>query len=288
MGRQVLQWRPLIGRFVGLGMTYYEKTQEAAAFLKAKQVKAEVGLVLGTGLGTLADSLTNAQVIPFDECPHFSRTTAISHAGNLHFGELSNTPTMIMEGRFHGYEGYSMREIAFPIYVMQALGVKTLILTGACGGLNPQYALGDLVLAEDYINLMGDSPLAGPNEEKLGPRFPDMLEPFSKELINSAIQIGMQSGVTIHQGVYAAVKGPQLETRAEYRYLRQIGADIVGMSTIPETIAAKHAGMQVLSLSCVTDLCFPDALEPVDVPKIIRIAGEAEPIMSTIIKGVLK
>ncbi len=273
---------------VGMSLSYYERVQETAAFLKAKQVDAEVGLVLGTGLGTLADSLTNAQVVSFDECPHFSRTTAISHAGNLHFGTLSNKSTVIMEGRFHGYEGYGMREIVFPIYVMQALGVKTLILTGACGGLNPQYNLGDLVLAEDYINLMGDSPLVGPNEDKIGPRFPDMLEPFSKQLIHSAIGIGMQDGVTIHQGVYAGVKGPQLETRAEYRYLRQIGADIVGMSTVPETIAAKHAGMQVLSLSCVTDLCFPDALEPVDVPKIIRIAGEAEPMMSKIIKGLLK
>lgn len=193
-----------------------------------------------------------------------------------------------MEGRFHTYEGYSLKEVTYPIHVMKALGVETLILSNAAGGLNPDFELGSLMVIEDHINLMGDSPLVGWNDERLGPRFPDMFQPYNHKLITQAEQAASKLGIHLHKGIYAGVKGPQLETRAEYRFLRQIGADAVGMSTVPEVIVATHAGLKTLAISCVTDLCYPEALEPINIENIIQTANNAEPILTKLISEVIK
>jgi purine-nucleoside phosphorylase len=193
-----------------------------------------------------------------------------------------------MQGRFHFYEGYSMKQITFPVRVMKALGCHTLVVSNACGGMNPLFTPGDIMIITDHINLLGDNPLIGPNEESLGPRFPDMSEPYTRSLIELAEQVALEEKIRVQKGVYVALSGPNLETRAEYRFLRQIGADVVGMSTVPEVIAAVHAGMKVLGLSVVTDSCLPDALEPVDIAKIIKTAGEAEPKLTLIMKRVIE
>jgi purine-nucleoside phosphorylase len=192
-----------------------------------------------------------------------------------------------MEGRFHYYEGYSMQQISFPVRVMRSLGAELLILSNACGGMNPQYEKGDIVILEDHINLMGDNPLRGRNDDRLGPRFPDMCWPYDRELLAMAQRVALSHGIRAHRGVYVAVAGPNLETRAEYRFLRGIGADVVGMSTVPEVLVGVHAGMRVLGLSVVTDLCFPEALHPADIADIIRVANEAEPKLRTIVRQVL-
>lgn len=243
-----------------------------------------VGIVLGTGLGALVDDIEIDRSLDYAAIPYFPVSTVESHDGRLIFGELESRPIVAMQGRFHFYEGYTLEQVAFPIRVMQRLGVDTLVVSNACGGMNPVYRRGDLMRIDDHINLIGDNPLRGPNLDELGPRFPDMSEPYDAALGALADRVALQNGIRMHVGVYVAVAGPNLETRAEYRFLRTIGADVVGMSTVPEVIVARHGGMRVLGISIVTDECFPDALQPVDVEEIIAVAGEAEPKMTEVIR----
>ncbi len=267
------------------------KTQidEAGSFLKEKtKVTPEIGIILGTGLGALAEEIEQEAVISYDQIPHFPLSTVESHAGRLIFGKIGSKSVMAMQGRFHYYEGYSMQQISFPVRVMKHMGANTLLVSNACGGMNPLYTPGDIMIIEDHINLFGDNPLIGVNDDSFGPRFPDMSEPYTKELIELAEQIALDEKIKIQKGVYVAVSGPCLETRAEYRFLRAIGADVVGMSTIPEVIVAVHSSMRVLGLSVVTDACFPDALEPVDIQKILKVAAEAEPKLTLMMKRVIE
>jgi len=249
--------------------------------------KPQVGIILGTGLGSVAGQIETQATLDYQAIPHFPRSTAVSHAGQLVCGRLQGVPVVAMEGRFHAYEGYSQRQITFPVRVMKALGAELLIVSNACGGLNPQYALGNIMVIEDHINLLNGNPLIGVNDDRLGPRFPDMSAPYDRRLIDRALQIARQEDFAAHKGVYAAVTGPNLETRAEYRFLRAIGADVVGMSTVPEVLVAVHAGMRVLGLSVITDMCFPDALKPADIGEILATAAAAEPKLRTIVLGIL-
>ena len=248
----------------------------------------EVGIILGTGLGGLTQEIEIEHSIDYKDLPHFPLSTVESHSGKLIFGKLGGKNIVAMQGRFHFYEGYSMRQITYPVRVMKFLGVKTLLVSNACGGMNPLFRRGDIMLIVDHINLLGDNPLIGPNEDELGPRFPDMSEPYSEELIKLAEEIALENGIKVQKGVYVAVPGPNLETKAEYRFLRAIGADVVGMSTIPENIVANHMGMKVLGISIITDECFPDSLKPVNVEEIIATAMEAEPKMTAIMKQVVQ
>lgn len=246
-----------------------------------------VGIVLGTGLGTLAGQIQTEATLDYAAIPHFPQSTTVGHAGQLVCGVLQGLPVVAMEGRFHSYEGYTHRQITFPIRVMRALGAEILVVSNACGGINPFYVQGDIVVIDDHINLMNGNPLIGVNDDNLGPRFPDMSRPYDPVLIQRALEIARQENFVAHRGVYVGVTGPNLETRAEYRFLRTIGADVVGMSTVPEVIVAVHAGMRVLGLSIVTDLCLPDALKPADISEIIAAANEAEPKLRKIVLGVL-
>jgi purine-nucleoside phosphorylase len=245
------------------------------------------GIVLGTGLGGFASEIAVDTVIPYGEIPNFPESTVMTHAGQLVCGALSGKPVVAMEGRFHYYEGYTMQQITFPIRVMRALGADVLILSNACGGMNPQHEKGDILLIEDHINLMGDNPLRGRNDDTLGPRFPDMCWPYDRALLKSAERIALEEGIRAHRGVYVAVAGPNLETRAEYRFLRALGADVVGMSTVPEVIVGVHAGLRVVGLSVITDLCMPDALQPADIADIIRTANETEPKLRTLVRRII-
>lgn len=267
----------------------YEQIQEAASAIQSQwNVKPQAGIILGTGLGGLAQQIENRCVIDYDKIPHFPRSTAISHAGRLVCGVLRGVPVLAMEGRFHLYEGYSLKQITLPVRVMKALGAETLIVSNACGGMNPYYRCGDVMVIDDHINLMGDNPLIGINDDRLGPRFPDMSAPYAPELIEAAQQIARQHDFVLHRGVFVAVSGPNLETRAEYRFLRGIGADVVGMSTVPEVIVAVHAGLRVVGLSVITDLCFPDTLKPAVIDEIIGHANAAEPRLRTLVLGLLE
>jgi len=246
-----------------------------------------VGIILGTGLSGLADQIQTEAELPYESIPHFPRSTTIGHTGQLVCGRLQGVPVVAMEGRFHAYEGYTYRQITFPVRVMKALGAGMLIVSNACGGMNPQYEQGDIVVIEDHINLMSGNPLVGVNDEQLGPRFPDMAAPYARDLICRALAIARRENFVAHKGVYVGVTGPNLETRAEYRFLRAIGADVVGMSTVPEVIVAVHAGMRVLGLSIVTDMCLPDALKPAEIETIIATANRAEPNLRKIVLGIL-
>lgn len=251
------------------------KVADAVESIRARwSGRPSVGMILGTGLGGLSGQIDVECRIPYEEILHFPKSTAPSHAGQLVCGRLHNVPVVAMEGRFHYYEGYSLQEVTFPIRVMRALGAETLLVTSAVGGLNPQFSLADIVILEDHINLLPDNPLRGVNDDELGPRFPDMSEPFSLDLVEQARLTALQLGISAHKGVLVAVAGPNLETRAEYRMLKLMGADIVGMSTVPEIIVAKHAGMKTLGFSVVTDMCLPDALEPADINKILSVAAD--------------
>jgi purine-nucleoside phosphorylase len=245
------------------------------------------GIILGTGLGSLAGQIQTEATLDYSAIPHFPRSTTVGHAGQLVCGTLHGLPVVAMEGRFHAYEGYSQRQITFPIRVMRALGAELLVVSNACGGMNPHYAQSDIVVIDDHINLMNDNPLIGVNDDNLGPRFPDMSRPYDPVLIRRALEVARRENFVAHRGVYAGVTGPNLETRAEYRFLRAIGADVVGMSTVPEVIVAVHAGMRVLGLSIVTDVCFPDSLKPANIEEIIAAANEAEPKLRRIVLGVL-
>lgn len=247
----------------------------------------EIGIILGTGLGGLVKEIKIDHEIEYGDLPHFPISTVESHHGKMIFGSIGNKKVVVMQGRFHYYEGYTMKQITYPVRAMKFLGVKTLLVSNACGGMNPIYKRGDVMLMLDHINLLGDNPLIGPNEDDLGPRFPDMSEPYNLELIELAEQVALENKIKLHKGVYVAVPGPNLETKAEYRFLRGIGADVVGMSTIPENIVANHMGMRVLGFSIITDECFPDSLKAVNVEEIIAAAMEAEPKMTKIMKEVI-
>jgi purine-nucleoside phosphorylase len=225
--------------------------------------------------------------IPYESIPGFRLPTVESHRGTLLLGKLAGKPVVAMQGRFHRYEGYTLQEVTFPVRVMRALGAGTLIVSNVSGGLNPLWAPGELMLLADHINLLGDNPLIGPNWDELGPRFPDMSEPYDQALQRLTLDVALEKGIRLHRGVYVAVAGPNLETRAEYRMLRAIGADVVGMSTVPEVIVAVHGGMRVLGLSIITDSCLPDALEPADIETIVAVAAEAEPALSAVVEGVV-
>lgn len=250
--------------------------------------KPQVGIILGTGLGHLANEVEVHTTIPYQDIPHMPRSTVETHTGRLLFGSLAGKEVMVMQGRFHYYEGYSMKQITHGVRIMKALGVNTLFVSNACGAMNPLFSRSDIMLITDHINLIGDNPLIGANDSDLGPRFPDMSEPYTTSLLELAEQCAIEQKIKVQKGVYVAVAGPNLETRAEYRFLRTIGADVVGMSTIPEVIVAVHAGMKVLGISVITDECFPDALQPVSLPEILEAAAIAEPKMTILLKEVLK
>ncbi len=255
----------------------WDQVQEAtAAVLSRWQGQPRIGIVLGTGLGELAREIQAEATIPYADLPFFPHTSVASHAGQLVCGRLRGHQVIAMEGRFHLYEGYTPAQVTFPIRVMKQLGCHTLVVSNAAGGLNPIYSRGDLVVIDDHINLLGVNPLVGPNDERLGPRFPDLIQPYDRALQDQALAIARSLAIAAHRGVYAAVLGPNLETRAEYRYLRHIGADVVGMSTVPEVLVACHAGLRVLGFSIVTDMCLPDALQPVSIDEILAVAREAE------------
>ena len=262
---------------------------EAASFIKERlPIEPEYLLILGTGLGQLAEEMTVELELPYEEIPHFPVSTVESHAGKLLMGNLGGKSVMAMQGRFHYYEGYSMNQIVFPVRIAKMLGIQTLLVSNACGGLNPNYERGDIMLINDHINFLGDNPLIGPNDPNLGPRFPDMSQPYTERLLSTAKQVALDEDIKIHQGVYLAVSGPMLETKAEYRYMRQLGADVVGMSTVPEVIAAIHMSMEVLGISVITDECFPDSLEPVSLDDVLEAAAMAEPHLTRIVVGVLE
>jgi len=265
------------------------RIEEAAAAVRAKSaLSPEVGVILGTGLGDFADGLRDRAVVPYREIPHFPVSTVESHAGELHLGRLAGRPVAVMKGRVHYYEGYAMREVAFPVRVLKAIGCRTLIITSAVGAMNPDMPPGTIVVNTDHINLMGDNPLIGENDETLGPRFPDMSEPYARTLVTLAERVSIELGAALPRAVFVALSGPTLETAAEYRFLRWIGADTVGMSCVPETIAAVHGGQRVLALGVVTDACLPDHLEPVSIAKVLEVAGRTSPRLIRLITEVVR
>lgn len=267
----------------------FDRIAEATALIRDRWSRQpEVGIVLGTGLGGLTGEIQVEARIAYEQIPHFLSSTATSHAGHLVCGTLQGVPIVAMEGRFHAYEGYPLKLATLPVRVMRALGAGLLIVSNACGGLNPHYRAGDIMVMDDHINLMGVNPLIGINDDRLGPRFPDMCEPYDLKLVETALEIARRQNFVCHQGVYVAVTGPNLETRAEYRFLRMIGADVVGMSTVPEAIVAAHCGMRCMGLSIVTDMCLADALKPANIEEIIATANGAEWKLRAIVKGIVR
>jgi purine-nucleoside phosphorylase len=265
-----------------------KQINDALQFLLTKtQLSPTVGIILGTGLGGLVKEIQIETVIDYSDIPHFPLSTVESHKGKLIFGKLGGKNIVAMQGRFHYYEGYSMQQVTFPVRVMKFLGVKSLLISNAAGGMNPLFVKGDIMLITDHINLLGDNPLIGHNDDELGPRFPDMTEPYTRELISLAETVALDLKIRLQKGVFVAVSGPNLETRAEYRFLRGIGADVVGMSTVPEVIVAVHQSMRVLGFSIMTDECFPDALKPVSLQEVIAVANGAEPKLTSIMKEVV-
>ena len=265
------------------------RIEEAAAFVRGKvRTRPEVGIILGTGLGDFAGALERPTVVPYRDIPHFPVSTVESHAGELHLGTLAGRPVAVMKGRVHYYEGYPMREVAFPVRVLKAIGCGTLVITNAVGGLNPDMPPGTIVVTTDHINLMGDNPLIGPNDESLGPRFPDMSEPYPRALVELAERVALELQMPLPRAVFVGVAGPNLETAAEYRFLRWIGADVVGMSLVPENLVAVHGGQKVLAFNVVTDACLPDRLEPVDIPRILAVAAQAAPGLMRLITEVVR
>lgn len=262
---------------------------EAVSYIRTKtQTQPEVGIILGTGLGELAREIVAETIIDYADIPHFPLSTVESHHGKLIFGTISGRMVVAMQGRFHYYEGYTLQQVTFPVRVMKFLGVQRLLISNAAGGMNPQFSRGSIMIITDHINLLGDNPLIGPNDETLGPRFPDMSEAYHKGLIALAEEVALNLRIRVERGVFVAVPGPNLETRAEYRFLRLIGADAVGMSTVPENIVANHMGLQVLGFSIITDECFPDSLQPAKVEEIIAVAKRTEPKLTAIMKGVVE
>lgn len=265
------------------------RIREAAAYIQARtKVKPELGVILGTGLGDFAGALDLDVAIPYAEIPHFPRSTVESHAGELHLGRLAGRPVAVMKGRVHYYEGYSMQQVAFPVRVLKALGCGTLVVTNSCGGMNPDMPAGSIIVTTDHINLMGDNPLIGPNDDELGPRFPDMSEPYSRALVALAENVALDLKIPLQRGVFVAVAGPNLETAAEYRFLRWIGADIVGMSLVPENLVAVHGGQRVLAFNVVTDACLPDALHAVDIAAVLAVAGRTAPALTRLVTELVR
>jgi purine-nucleoside phosphorylase len=266
-----------------------QRLRDAVTFVRSRTAaRPDVALILGTGLGRLGESIEVELALDFADIPHMPESTVESHAGRMLFGRHAGRAVVAMQGRYHAYERRTLQEVALPVRLMRSLGAETLVLSGACGGMNPLWHAGDLVLLSDHINLLGDSPLVGPNVDEWGPRFPDMSEPYDAALRTLTRRIAMELQIPLREGVYAAVAGPNLETRAEYRMLRALGADVVGMSTVPEVIAARHMGMRVLAVSIVTDVCLPDALEATDIDTIIRTAAAAEPALARLLGAVLE
>jgi len=265
------------------------RIEAAAAFIRSRtSVRPEAGVILGTGLGDFAGALEVETVIPYREIPHFPQSTVESHAGELHLGHLAERPVAIMKGRVHYYEGYPMEQVAFPVRVLKAIGCGTVIITNAVGGMNPTMPSGTVVVTRDHINLMGDNPLIGPNDDSLGPRFPDMSQPYALPLIELAERAAGELDIPLQRAVFVAVAGPNLETAAEYRFLRWIGADVVGMSLVPETIVAVHGGQRVLAFNIVTDSCDPEHLEPVSIPEILAVAGRMAPVVTRLVTEVVR
>ena len=272
-----------------MASTLQTKISEAAAYIHARtKLVPQVGIVLGTGLGDFASALQVDVVIPYRDIPHFPVSAVESHAGELHVGTLAGRPVAVMKGRVHFYEGWSMAEVAFPIRVFKALGASTVILTNAVGGMNPGMPAGTIVVTTDHINLMGANPLIGPNDDELGPRFPDMSEPYSRALVALAQKVALELQQPRQRGVFVAVAGPNLETAAEYRFLRGIGADVVGMSLVPENLVAVHGGQRVLAFNVVTDACLPDALHPVDIAAVLAVAGRTAPALTRLVTEVVR
>ena len=266
-----------------------ERVEAAAAVVRQRFARVpDAAIILGTGLGALAGDIELEAELEYSALPNFPRPTVESHAGRLLCGSLGGRTVIAMQGRFHRYEGYSLQQVTFPVRVLHALGARTLLVSNACGGMHPLWSPGDLMLIADHINMLGDNPLVGANDDRLGPRFPDMSAPYDPALRAIAREVAARAGITLREGVYVAVPGPNLETRAEYRMLRAMGADAVGMSTVPEVIVAVHAGMRVLGVSIITDQCLPDALEPATLDRIVAVATSAEPNLTTLLRGVLE
>ena len=269
-------------------MDLKQKISEAVDFIRSRTEHSPLaGIIFGTGMGEMADTFDEKVKIPYEEIPHFPVSTVETHKGFLVFGKLAGKTVMAMQGRFHRYEGYSLKEVTFPVRVMKALGCQYMIVTNAVGSMNPLIPAGSLVLITDHINLMGDNPLIGPNDESLGPRFPDMSEPYNRRLMEKAEKIAIENRIRIHRGIVVAVTGPCLETAAEYRFFQRIGADTVSMSTVPEVIVAVHSGLKTLGLSTVTDECLPDSLKPADIAEIIKMANSREKDRQTIIRNLI-
>ena len=266
-----------------------ERITAAAQVIQARFAKVPTeAIILGTGLGQLADHITVNATIDYADIPGFPLSTVESHAGRLLCGTLGGRTVVAMQGRFHRYEGYSLHEVTFPVRVLRALGARTLIVSNACGGMHPLWARGDVMVIADHINLLGDNPLVGPNDPALGPRFPDMSVAYDAPLRALAREVAVRQGIILREGIYVAVVGPNLETRAEYRMLRALGADVVGMSTVPEVIVARHGGMRVLGLSIITDMCLPDSLQEATLDEIVAIANSAQPKLTALVRGVLE
>ncbi len=268
-----------------------EQIQDTVHAITAKvRTAPHLGIILGTGLTQLLDHVDQTDALNYADLPHMPHSTAPGHRGRLVFGRMGQgkSPVVIMDGRFHLYEGYRPQEVVYPVRVMKALGIETLLISNVAGGLNPAFSIGDLMLITDHINLQGISPLVGPNDEKLGPRFPDMIEPYDLKLVAVAEQVAAQHGIPARRGVYVAMLGPQLETKSEYRWLRQTGADAVGMSTVPEVIAAVHLGLRVFAVSIVSDLCIPETLKPVNIEHIIAVANKTQPLLTKLMIGLIE
>ena len=265
-----------------------DKIKETVNYLQQKGIKQpKVAIVLGTGLSAMVDTIDKAITIPYNDIPNFPAATVEFHKGNIVYGNIGNTTVLLMQGRFHYYEGYSMHKITFPIRVMKALGVDYLLLSNAAGGMNKAYKKGDLVIITDHINQQPENPLRGLNDPIFGNRFVDMCCPYNSELNNQLLKAAKQLAIPLQQGVYVAVAGPNLETRAEYRYLRNMGADMVGMSTVPEVIVANHIGLPCAAISVITDECDPDNLQPVNIAEIIAVAGKTDKILSSLFKNMI-
>lgn len=254
-----------------------QKINEAVNYLKNQNIdQPEIGIILGTGLGQLVNEIKIEKEVSYENIPHFPTSTVESHSGKLIYGAINGKKVLTMQGRFHYYEGYDMQQITFPVRVMKMMGIKYLLISNACGGMNPKFKKGSLMAIDDHISLLPENPLRGKNVDELGPRFPDMSQPYSKHLNGLMKEIAQEEGIDLHEGVYVAVTGPNLETRAEYRFLKNIGADVVGMSTVPEVIVANHMNLPCCAVSVITDECDPDNLKPVDIEEIIAVAGKAE------------
>lgn len=265
------------------------KIAESVEYINKKsKVRPKIAIILGTGLGGLAEDIEEKEIIPYSDIPNFPISTVQSHSGNLVLGKLGNKEVVAMQGRFHYYEGYSLQEVTFPVRVMKKLGADTIIISNAAGGMNRFFKRGDLMLITDHINLFGNNPLIGPNDEELGPRFPDMSEAYNRQLIELALKVAAKEKIKLHQGIYAGLTGPTLETPAEYRFLIKIGADAVGMSTVPEVIVANHMGMKVLGISCITDLAVDGVIVKTSVEEILEAASKTEPIMTKLVKKVIE